>query len=385
MPSSPANEENKLNKKKFPTLLFLLLPIVIIGVAFSYSQPFAAVPAATGETSVISNSQLVAATYPSGIKCPTGTKPSGGWPLIFIVNGNCYKSVGTGGLAGDAETQLLATKQVCTAQIAHSDIVRASDIDNIVKTKMIPLIQKNSSFINAQKIGGVGFSAGGGVVSYLGTDWASGIDPVTKTNYNFRVGAILNLYGPLRLDRSNATDATGNITGGGGLLYLQETRKNANSTVDIPNIRQWDNPNCYCAARGATQCRCDAASTQYLNAYLTAYNTDPSKRTCSFYSDDANLVAMSPTDYIQNNKPTHVAEMYLCGGWKDSNVDYDMNVNQVLQWWLPQYRKIVRADDGHGFPLSVCTAAASAAGTVLPIAWLTQELNVLGSFPPATH
>lgn len=358
-----------------PYIVGLCLAIVALGTSLVLTNH-------PGEDTA---SVLAAASSPSGIKCPTGTKPSGGWPLVFIVNGNCYKSVSTGGLAADAETQLLATKKVCTAQISHSNIVYASDIDNIIKTKMITLIQKNLSYINPQKIGGVGFSAGGGVVSYLGTVWAKGIDPQTGTNNNFRVGAVLDLYGPLRLDRSAATDGAGNLTGGGGLFYLQETRKNVNSVVDIPNVRQWDNPNCYCASRGTSQCRCDAASTQYLNAYLTAYNTDPSKRTCSFYSDDANLVSMSPTDYIQNAKPTHVAQMYLCNGWKDSNVDYDFNVNQANLWWQPQYRNIVRVDDGHGFPLSVCTSAATAAATTKPIDWLTQQLDVLGDFAPVTR
>ena len=325
-----------------------------------------------------------ALALPSGITCPTKTKPAGGWPLVFLFNGNCFKSVSGGSLAGDAQTQLNATGKVCTAVVSHSDLVHASDIDAMIRNKVIPLIKKNLSYVNPQKIGGLGFSAGGTVVSYLGTKWAKGIDPATGTNNNFRVGAVVNFYGPLRMDRSTATDGAGNDLGGGGLFYLHENRSH-DTNVDIPGIRQWDNQNCFCAGRGTSPCQCDVASTTYLNAYLTAYNTDPSTRICSFYSDEPNLISMSPTCYIEDYNPSHVAAMYLCSGWKDSNVDYDQNLHQAVSWWQPQYLTTVTADDGHGFPLSVCNSAADAQGVTRPLTWLTNMLNVLGDFPPITR
>ena len=311
----------------------------------------------------------------SGISCPTGTKPAGGWPLVFAWNGNCYKAVGTGSLAGDATTQLLATKKACTAVISYGDIHRGSDIDAMIRTKVIPLINNNRSTINAQKIGGIGFSAGGGIASYFGTVWASGIDPANGTNNNFRVAAILSLYGPLRMDRSTATDSLGNVTGGGGLFYLHENRS-VDRNVDIPGIRQWNNPNCFCAGRGTSPCQCDVASTTYLNAYL-----NPS--ICAMSSQESDLVSISPAAYIEDHNPTHIAALYLCGGWKDSNVDYDENLLQAQYWWQDAYRQAVRVDDGHGFPLSSCTSAATTQGLPLPLTWLLQKLNLLGNFPPA--
>jgi hypothetical protein len=321
------------------------------------------------------------AAFPSGIVCPSGTKPAGGWPLVFIWNGNCFKAVGTGGLAADVQNELISQRLACAAQIANSDIVHAADIDTMIRTKVVPLISKNTAFINVQKIGAAGFSAGGAIAAYFGTKWSQGIDPVTGTNNGFHVGGVLNLYGPLRMDRSPATDGLGNLTGGGGLFYLHENREH-DLTVDIPNARQWDNPNCFCAARGTSQCQCDAASSKYMTAYLTAYDPNPSNRVCSFYSDDANLVNMSVTDYIQQVRPAHVAPMYLCNGWKDSNVDYDYNVNQARAWWRPESSMVVTADDGHGFPLSVCEASADAEAVTRPIQWLVSKLNTVADSPP---
>jgi hypothetical protein len=317
---------------------------------------------------------------PYGISCPSGARPAGGWPLVFAINGNCFKSVGTGSLAGEVATALKA-KGVCTATIAHGDIRYASDIDSIVKTRMIPLITKNLAYVNPQKIGAAGFSAGGTVATYLGTEWAKGVDPVTGTNYNFHVGAVVNYYGPLRFDRSPATDATGALTGGGGLFYLHESRE-ADIDVDIPGIRQGSNPDCYCSSRGTTQCVCDAASRKYMDAYLTAYSPSASSRVCSFYSDEANLVNMSVAAYIQNKQPTHVAALYLCQGWKDSNVDADQNIHQAESWWRPENSVVVETDDGHGFPYSVCESAATAAGVMKPTDWLVSRLANTSSLSP---
>jgi hypothetical protein len=319
-----------------------------------------------------------ASAAPSGITCPSGTKPTGGWPMVFTFNGNCFKAVGTGSLAGDVNTALLNAKAACVATIAYGNIVHASDIDAMIRTKVVPLIQKNTAYINPQKIGSAGFSAGGALAAYLGAEWAVGIDPGTSTNYNFKVTAVLNFYGPLRMDRAPSLDGSGVDIGGGGLFYLHENRKQ-DINVDIPNIRQWSSPNCYCSGRGTNQCMCDVASTTYMNAYLTAYSSNP---TCTFYSDEANLEAMGVTNWIQTKKPAHVAPEYMCAGWKDSNVDYDMNVHQLQSWWPSSSRVLVRAEDGHGFPLSVCQSTAATLGIVDPIVWMTSQLNVTANSPP---
>jgi hypothetical protein len=184
------------------------------------------------------------------------------------------------------------------------------------------------------------------------------------------------------MDRSKATDATGNITGGGGLFYLHEAR-GADKNVDIPGIRQWNSTACYCAARGTSPCNCDMASSQYLAAYLTAYDANASSRICSFYSDDANLQGLSAARYVETVKPAHVAAMYFCSGARDSNVDHDQNLHQAVSWWRPEHLMTVAiAADGHGFPYDVCETAASAAGVTPPLAWLTQTLNMAGDFPP---
>jgi hypothetical protein len=266
--------------------------------------------------------------------------------------------------------------------IAHGDVQTVTDLDTMIRTKVVSLIDQNRGLVNAQKIGALGFSAGGSMAAELGTRWAMGIDPADGTNRNFRVAAIIDYYGPLRMDRSTATDGVGTSTGGGGLFYLHETRS-TDKNVDIPGIRQWNSTACYCAARGTSPCNCDKASSQYLAAYLTAYDPKASNRICSFYSDDANLQGFSAAYYVETAKPAHVAAMYFCSGARDSNVDHDQNLHQAVSWWRPEHLMTVTVpNDGHGFPYDVCETAAATAGVTPPIAWLTQTLNATGDFPP---
>ena len=133
---------------------------------------------------------VATAAGPSGITCPSGTKPTGGWPLVFIWNGNCFKAVGTGGLAADVQNELISQRLACAAQISHSNLVYAADIDTMIRMKVVPLIKNNTAYVNVQKIGAAGFSAGGTVATYFGTKWAQGIDPTNGTNNGFHVGGV---------------------------------------------------------------------------------------------------------------------------------------------------------------------------------------------------
>jgi hypothetical protein len=74
--------------------------------------------------------------------------------------------------------------------------------------------------------------------------------------------------------------------------------------------------------------------------------------------------------------------MYLCQGWKDSNVDADQNIHQAESWWRPESSMIVETDDGHGFPYSVCDSAAAAQGKTKPADWMLQQLAILTDRPP---
>jgi dienelactone hydrolase len=314
---------------------------------------------------------------PSGISCPATGRPADGWPLVFTFNGNCFRAVDASGLAGEAANELVTAGQACALAVAYGDVHSGADIDALVRSTLVPAIEDNRGLVNAQKVGALGFSAGGAVAAYLGSQWAMGVDPSDGTDHAFRVGAIVNLYGPLRLDRTHATDDAGAPTGGGGLLYLHETRA-AGIDVDIPNVRQWNATNCFCAARGTSPCNCETASATYLAAYEDA-------SVCSFALDDTSLTGLSPAAYIDTRKPAHVAAQYLCSGWKDSNVDYDANHYQAVSHWQPENLAVVTADDGHGFPLSVCEAAADASGTVRPLAWMIGKLAMPGAYPPITH
>jgi hypothetical protein len=314
----------------------------------------------------------------SGIACPASGRPADGWPLVFTFNGNCFRAVDGSSLAGQAASELVASGQSCALAVPYGDLHAGADIDALIRTSIVPVVDDNRGLVNTQKIGAIGFSAGGTVAAYLGTVWGVGVDPSSHTDHAFRVGAIVNLYGPLRLDRTHATDDAGAITGGGGLLYLHETRA-AGVDVDIPNVRQWNATDCFCAARGASPCTCKTASATYLAAY------QPDAGVCSFGLDDASLVGLSATAYIDSHKPAHVAAQYLCAGWKDSNVDYDQNENQAVSYWRPENLATVRADDGHGFPLSVCEASADDAGASRPLSWMVGKLSVFGAYPPLVH
>lgn len=319
--------------------------------------------------------ELPAVKPASGIACPSSGRPADGWPLVFSFNGNCFRSVNASGLAADPVNELLSSGQACAVAVAYGDLHKGADVDALIRTTVVPLITYNRGLVNTQKIGAIGFSAGGTVAAYLGSQWGKGIDPSSGTDYAFRVGAVVDLYGPLRLDRTHATDATGALTGGGGLLYLHETRS-AGVDVDIPGVRQWSASSCFCAARGTSPCSCKAASATYLAAY------QPAAGTCSFDLDDASLTSMSATAYLDASRPAHVAALYFCSGWKDSNVDHDMNLHQAVSYWRPEHLVTVRVDDGHGFPLSVCESSADAAGETRPLAWMIGQLSVFGDYPP---
>jgi dienelactone hydrolase len=322
--------------------------------------------------------ELPASKAASGIVCPTSGRPADGWPLVFTFNGNCFRAVDGSGLAAQAANELVTTGQACAVAVPYGDLHSGTDVDAVIRTSVVPLIEKNRGLVNTQKIGALGFSAGGAVAAYMGTVWSTGIDPSGGTDHAFRVGAMVNLYGPLRLDRTHATGDGGSLTGGGGLLYLHETRA-AGVDVDIPNARQWNATNCFCAARGTSPCTCKTASATYLAAY------QPDAGVCSFGLDDASLVSLSATAFIDSHDPAHVAAQYLCAGWKDSNVDYDQNENQAVSYWRPENLVTVRADDGHGFPLSVCEATADDAGAARPLAWMIGKLAAFGSYPPIAH
>jgi hypothetical protein len=322
--------------------------------------------------------ELPAGAPAQDIACPASGRPEDGWPLVFTFNGNCFKAVNAAGMAGDAASALVSDGQACAVAIGHGDLQDAADIDALVRTEIVPRIVNNRGLVNTQKIGALGFSAGGSLASYLGTRWGLGVDPADGTDHAFRVGAVVNLYGPLRMDRSHATDGAGLPNGGGGLLYLHETRA-AGLDVDIPGARRWDASNCFCATRGTSPCDCQTASSTYLAAY------QPAAGICGFALDDASLEIRSATHLIEVDAPVHVAALYLCSGWKDSNVDHDTNLHQALFHWRPEHRITVTADDGHGFPLSVCEASADAAQQPRPLAWLLDKLSVFGAYPPAEH
>jgi dienelactone hydrolase len=313
----------------------------------------------------------------AGITCPSSGRPSDGWPLVFTFNGNCFRAVDAAGLAGSAASEIVSAGQACALAVAYGDLHVGADIDALIRTSVVPAIENNRGLVNTQKIGALGFSAGGTVAAYLGTMWGMGVDPSSGSDHAFRVGAMVNLYGPLRLDRTHSTDDAGALTGGGGLLYLHETRASG-VDVDIPSIRQWSSTNCFCLPRGAGPCDCKTASAKYLAAYQDA-------GVCSFALDDAGLVGMSAAAYIDGHKPAHVAAQYLCSGWKDSNVDYDQNRYQALSHWRTENLATVTADDGHGFPLSVCEASADDAGATRPLAWMIGKLSVFGDYPPVVH
>lgn len=322
--------------------------------------------------------ELPAVGLAQDIACPASGRPEDGWPLVFTFNGNCFKAVNASGMAGDAASALVTSGKACAVAIAHGDLQDAADIDALIRAELVPRIVNNRGLVNTQKIGALGFSAGGSLAAYFGTQWGLGVDPADNTDHGFRVGAVVNLYGPLRMDRSHATDGAGTLTGGGGLLYLHETRA-AGVDVDIPGARQWDATNCFCAARGTSPCDCKTASSTYLAAY------QPAAGICAFALDDASLEGRSVTHLIEVDAPVHVAALYLCSGWKDSNVDHDTNLHQALYHWRPEHRITVTADDGHGFPLSVCEASAAAAQQPRPLAWLLDKLAVFGAYPPAAH
>jgi hypothetical protein len=324
--------------------------------------------------------ELPAVKAASGITCPASGRPADGWPLVFTFNGNCFRAVDGSGssLAGQAASELVTSGQACALAVAYGDLHSGADVDALVRSSVVPVIENNRGLVNTQKIGALGFSAGGAVAAYLGTVWGTGVDPSSGTDHAFRVGAIVNLYGPLRLDRTHATGDGGALTGGGGLLYLHETRA-AGVDVDIPDARQWNATDCFCAARGTSPCTCRTASATYLAAY------QPDAGICTFGLDDASLVSMSATAFIDSHKPAHVAAQYLCAGWKDSNVDYDQNENQAVQYWRPENLATVRADDGHGFPLSVCETSADDAGAARPLAWMVAKLSTFGDYPPIAH
>lgn len=269
-----------------------------------------------------------AAAGSRAIECPTGRKPSGGWPLVFTVNGNALGPVKADGMAADL-AKTLKQRGVCSMAIAHpslrSQAVFESNIIGAVRSNVRRL--SAAGYVNKNRVGIAGYSGGGAVATIIASRYPSAAD--------FNIKGVVNFYGPT--DMNAYFDFHG--PRGQGAELTDPLFTGEKGPKDICNT-----------ARGPEVCQKFSASA----LKVVAGNVGSSTANRDFLS-----VRKSTT------KP---APIFACFGTKDDNVTILTNQRIIAAVWngfgVEQVFKTYPG--GHGATWSSCPEALD---------WLTKKLS----------
>ncbi|MFN8391388.1 MAG: hypothetical protein U0136_13950 [Bdellovibrionota bacterium] len=98
------------------------------------------------------------------LACPGVTPPAGGFPVVFVLNGNAFGPVRADGLAAQFASAARSTNKVCTYVLSHSSMTGQAVFESQIIGPMNALAtgaQATSHIINPRRFGIAGFSAGG--------------------------------------------------------------------------------------------------------------------------------------------------------------------------------------------------------------------------------
>ena len=238
------------------------------------------------------------------INLPRGTPPPGGWPVVFLFNGDGMGAVGGGAQAANLSNALLKSG-VATAVVAYPNLV---NVDTFEKS-IVAVLQNAANGhleemgkINPQQFGVAGFSAGGFVSTFLLAKYAHGYGYDIQGGISYYGFTDLNTWFAYHRSESKGIQPTDPVLVGG------------NSPDSI----------CY-TPHGPALCRQHSAE---LISAVGAHIAGPSS---------AKLQSFSTTDVINQlvteGKGNQVAPIYGVFGTKDPNIIPAINERQIQSLW----------------------------------------------------
>lgn len=238
------------------------------------------------------------------INLPRGTAPAGGWPVVFLFNGDGMGAVGGGAQAANLSNALLK-QGVATAVVTYPNLVSVDAFE-----KSIVAVLQNAANgrlaearrINPHAFGVAGFSAGGFISTFLLAKYAHG--------YGYDLQGGVSYYGFADLNTWFA--------------YHRSEAKGIMPTD--PTLAGGNDPNAICyTPHGLTRCRDHSAE---LLAAVGAHIAGPSA---------GKLESFSTTDVISHlvaqGQGGQVAPIYGVFGSNDPNIIPAINERQIQSLW----------------------------------------------------
>ena len=238
------------------------------------------------------------------INLPRGTAPAGGWPVVFLFNGDGMGAVGGGAQAANLSSQLLK-QGIATTVVSYPNLVSV----DVFEKSIVAVLQNAASGrlaeagkINPQAFGVAGFSAGGFVSTFLLAKYAHG--------YGYDLQGGISYYGFTDLN-----------------TWFAYHRSEAKGLLPTnPALAGGNDPNAICyTSHGPALCKNHSAE---LLAAVGAHIAGPSA---------AKLQSFSTTNVIDQlvaqGQGGQVAPIYGVFGTKDPNIIPAINERQIQSLW----------------------------------------------------
>ncbi len=275
----------------------------------------------------------------TAINLPRGTMPAGGWPVVFLFNGDAMGAVGGGAQAANLSNTLLKNG-VATAVVSYPNLV---SVDTFEKS-IVAVLQNaasghlaDSGKINPHQFGVAGFSAGGFVSTFLLAKYAHGY------GYDLRGG--ISYYGFADLN-----------------TWFAYHRSEAKGILPTdPLLRGGNDPNSVCyTPRGPAICK--QHSSELISA-VGAHIAGPSVDKLQSFST-TNVI----NQLVSSGKGAEVAPIYGVFGSKDPNIIPAINQRQIQALW---------SQAGSEYHYSIYAGTHGAEWTVAPdsMNWLVAKLS----------
>lgn len=238
------------------------------------------------------------------ITLPHGTAPAGGWPVVFLFNGDGMGAVGGGAQAANLSKALLK-QGVATAVVSYPNLVNVATFEkSIVAVLQNAATSRLAEYgkINPHAFGVAGFSAGGFVATFLLAKYAHG--------YGYDLQGGISYYG--FVDSKTWFD------------YHRSEAKGILPTD--PVLAGGNDPNSICLTpHGPERCRDHSAEMiSIVDAHMAGIST-------------AKLESFSTTnaidDLIARGQGDLVAPSYGVFGSNDTNIVPAINERQISTLW----------------------------------------------------
>ncbi|MBI1322553.1 hypothetical protein GC170_05135 [bacterium] len=238
------------------------------------------------------------------INLPHGTAPAGGWPVVFLFNGDGMGAVGDGAQAANLSKALLK-QGIATAVVSYPNLVNVDTFE-----KSIVAVLQNAAGgrlaeygkINPQAFGVAGFSAGGFVTTFLLAKYAHG--------YGYDLQGGISFYGFVDTK-----------------TWFEYHRSEAKGILPTdPVLAGGKDPNSICfTPRGPARCRDHSAEmVSVVESHMAGASA-------------AKLESLSTTNVIDeltaSGRGSQVAPIFGVFGSNDSNIVPAINERQIRTLW----------------------------------------------------